>query len=233
MIRPILTATAATLLLVSPALGETRTYDVAAFTGIDVSSGIDVLFTTGSAQSVVVKNDKGDFDDIKIAVNDGQLVLSRKQKNWITGGWKKRPNYQVTVTAPALDSIDASSGADVSGRGLAGERITLSVSSGAGIQVEDIAAGLVSLESSSGSELTVSGSCDKVVADSSSGSGIDASGLRCQSAEADASSGSTIGIFASQSVTADASSGADVDVYGNPVASDINKSSGGSISIKS
>lgn len=233
MIRPILAATAVTLLIASPALGETRTYDVAAFTGIEASSGIDVLFTTGSAQSVVVKNDNGDFDEVKVAVKNGQLVLSRKQKNWFLGGWKKRQSYLVTVTAPALDSIDASSGADVSGSGLAGERVALSVSSGADITVEDITAGLVRLASSSGSDLSASGTCEKVVADSSSGSDIDARDLRCQSAEADASSGSDIAVFASQAFSAEASSGAAVDVYGNPAVSDINKSSGGSVSIKS
>lgn len=232
MIRPTFAVSAAALIFIAPALGETRTYDVADFTGIDVSAGIDVSFSTGASHSVSVENAKGDFSDIVVDVKNGQLVLTRAKKNLGIGGWNKRQSYAVTVTAPRLDTVEASSGADANGSGLRGDKVSLSVSSGADIEVTDVEAVRVSLDSSSGSDLSVSGTCEQVSADSSSGSDIDARELRCLQADADASSGSDIEVFASQSVTAEASSGADVDVFGGPAVSDIDKSSGGSVSIK-
>lgn len=229
MIRSFLAVSAAALCFTLPALAETRTYDVPAFTGLDVSSGIDVTFTAGPAQSVSVENRDGKFDDIIVEVKDGDLSLKRPQKM----GWGRRPRYNVTVTAPVLSRVDVSSGADVSGSGLSGPVVSISTSSGADATITGISAGRVTLDSSSGSDLTASGTCDHVDAESSSGSDIEAGDLICATAEADASSGSDLEIHATNSVRADASSGADIDVHGGPTTADIDKSSGGSVSIKS
>ncbi len=232
MIRTLTLVSASALALAGLASAETQTYDVSGFSGIDVSAGIDVTFSTGSSYSVSAENKNGDFSDLKIETSDDALVISRVKKNW-TSGWNKRQKYAVTVTAPSLSFINASSGSDITGSGLSGDQVSLSVSSGADIDVSDIDAVSVSLESSSGSDLNASGTCDSVSADSSSGSDIEASGLICRIGDADASSGSDIEIHATESVTADASSGADIDVYGGPTITDIDKSSGGSVSIKS
>lgn len=228
MIRPILAASVATLILATPALAETRDYDVSSFTAIDVSAGIDVSFETGQSQSVSVENSKGDFGDIIVEVRGDTLVLKRPNRGL---SWAKRERYSVAVSAPTLSVLDVSSGADAIGSGLSGREVSISTSSGADANVVDIVAENVSLSSSSGSDLKASGTCDHVEADSSSGSDIEARELICKSADADASSGSDIEIYASERVDADASSGADVDVFGGPTQTQIDKSSGGSVSI--
>ena len=228
MVRTLIAASAAVLIFAAPALAEIQNYDVAAFDGIEVSAGIDVNFTTGGTQSVSVENKNGNFDDIIVEVRHGKLVLKRPRKI----GWGKRPRYNVTVTAPSLNSVEASSGADATGSGLSGDQVRIETSSGADADITGINAVHIALGSSSGSDLNASGTCDSLTADSSSGSDIDAGDLHCRIGAADASSGSDITIYVTEAVAADASSGGDVNVYGGPTDADIDKSSGGSVHIR-
>ncbi len=231
MIRTLTAASLVALGLVGAASAESRTYDVGAFNNIDISAGLDLEFTAGEAQSISVENAKGDFSDIEVIVRGDTLVLKRKKNmNW---GWnRKRLRYGITVSAPQISGLEASSGSDVSGRNMSGSEIRIDVSSGSDVTVAGVDGGTVMIETSSGSDASVSGTCVTVRADSSSGSDLDARDLRCQNGYADASSGSDISIYVTGSVDADASSGADVDVYGSPTDVQSDKSSGGSVSIR-
>jgi len=231
MIRTLTAAGLVALGLVGAASAETRTFDVGAFNNIDISAGLDLEFTAGEAQSISVENAKGDFSDIEVIVRGDTLVLKRKKNmNW---GWnRKRLRYGITVSAPQVSGLEASSGSDVSGRNMSGSEIRIDVSSGADVTVAGVDGGTVVIETSSGSDASVSGTCVTVRADSSSGSDLDARDLRCENGFADASSGSDISIHVTGSVDADASSGADVDVYGSPTDVQSDKSSGGSVSIR-
>lgn len=231
MIRTLTAASLVALGLVGTASAETRTFDVGAFNNIDISAGLDLEFTAGEAQSISVENAKGDFSDIEVIVRGDTLVLKRKKNmNW---GWnRKRLRYGITVSAPQISGLEASSGSDVSGRNMSGSEIRIDVSSGADVTVAGVDGGTVVIETSSGSDASVSGTCVTVRADSSSGSDLDARDLRCENGFADASSGSDISIHVTGSVDADASSGADVDVYGSPTDVQSDKSSGGSVSIR-
>lgn len=231
MIRILTAASVVALGLAGTASAETRTYDVGAFNKIDISAGLDLEFTGGEAQSITVENTKGDFSDIEVLVRGDTLVLKRKKNmNW---GWnRKRERYGITVSAPEISELEASSGSDVSGRSMSGDDIVIDVSSGADVTVTGVDGGTVTVETSSGSDASVSGSCITVRAKSSSGSDIDARDLICQNGYADASSGSDTSIHVTGSVDAEASSGADVDVYGSPTDVQSDKSSGGSVSIR-
>jgi len=199
-----------------------------AFTGIKASRGVDVEFTTGGPQSVQAEAIRGDLEDLEIYVDDDFLVVRRKDKNgWNWGG--NRDKFLVTVSAPQLSDVIASSGADVDGSGLSGDLVGVDSSSGADIDVTDISAGEVRAEASSGSGISISGTCDSLRAESSSGADIDAGNLICDDVRADASSGSDIEAYATRSLRADASSGADIDVGGSPSVVDVDKSSGGDV----
>ena len=230
MIRTFTVASLVALGLAGAASAETRTYDVGSFTKIDISAGLDLNFEGGSSQEITVENRNGDFSDIEVVVKGDTLVLKRVKNNW---GWgRKRERYGITVSAPVISGVEASSGSDVAGRGMTGESIFIDVSSGADVTVSGVEGGTVTIETSSGSDASVSGQCSRVRADASSGSDLDARDLICENGEADASSGSDISIHATGSVNADASSGADVDVYGGPTDVNTDKSSGGSVSIR-
>lgn len=230
MIRLLSTASLATFALAGLAHAETRTFDVGSFTNIDISAGLDLDFQAGASQSVTVENAKGDFSDIEVFVRGDTLVLKRK-KNMSWG--QKRQRYGISVTAPVISGLEASSGSDASGSGMTGETISIEVSSGADVSVNGVDGGTVRIETSSGSDATVSGACTTVRAEASSGSDIEARDLICQNGEADVSSGSDIAIHVTGSVRADASSGGDVDVYGGPTDVTTDKSSGGSVNVRS
>ncbi|MEM5518737.1 DUF2807 domain-containing protein [Henriciella sp. AS95] len=213
--------------LAAPAFAETQSYDVRNFDGIDVSAGIEVIFETGVSRYVTVENDKGDFSDIIVEVDDGDLILKRPRKM----GWgKKRTPYTVRVGVESLSDIEASSGSSVEGGGMSGD-VDIDVSSGADVIVAGISAGEVDLESSSGSTVEVAGSCTTVEAEASSGASIDASNLQCTALVADVSSGASIRAYATDRVDADASSGGSVRVGGGATNVTIDKSSGGSVSV--
>lgn len=231
MIRTLTATSLIALGLAGAASAETRTFDVGSFTNIDISAGLDLSFDEGASQSISVENKKGDFSDIEVLVKGDTLVLKRKKNNW---GWgRKRERYDITVTAPVINGVEASSGSDVTGRGMSGSDISVDVSSGADVTVTDVSGGTVRIQTSSGSDASVSGTCSNVDAQASSGSDLEARGLVCQNGQADASSGSDISIYVTGSVDAEASSGADVDVYGSPTDVNSDKSSGGSVSIRS
>lgn len=224
------TATAlVALLAAAPAMAETRTFDMDAFDGIKVSSGLDLTFEVGPAQSVTVDHNGDDWDRFEIDVSGGVLELGRRSNGIMN--WGRRPGFKVTVTAPNIHTLKVSSGADAEGSGMSGEQVVISVSSGSDATVTGIQAGSVELSSSSGADLSASGTCDSLEASSSSGSDIEAGDLICRFVEADASSGSDIEVHATESLEAEASSGADIEVSGSPVSVSVEKSSGGSVDV--
>ena len=220
-------ATAATATL--PALAETRTYDVPDFDGLDVSAGIKVMYETGVPTSVEVENRKGDFDDIIVEVDDGDLVLKRPRKfGW--GG--NRAPYTVTVGVLSLSEVEVSSGAHVEGSGLTGEDASIEASSGAHVDITGIAVGEIEIDSSSGSHIEAAGSCAELEAEASSGSTIRAEDLQCTSVSADVSSGASIRAYATDRVSGEASSGGSIRVEGGATNVTADESSGGSVSVR-
>ncbi len=188
---------------------ETRTFDLPDFDGIDVATGLSVEYEYGAVQSVEAKLERGDWDDVTIKVEDGELIVKRARSfNWGARG----PKLTVYVTGPELSSIDASSGASFAGKGLRAGDLDIGVSSGASV--------------------VVSGDCNRIAVDASSGSSVSARDLKCASAMVDASSGSSISVYASESASADGSSGASVSVHGSPSDVDKDTSSGASVSVK-
>ena len=213
--------------------GETsKVYNATGFSELDVATGIEVEFTTGGAHSVVVENENGAWDKIEVKVEGGTLYLKKPSQSGM--GYKRnKEKFFVTVSAPAINSLETSSGSRVKGTGMSGDQVYVDTSSGSSVSVSDISAGAINIDTSSGSSVTLSGTCSSVSSDTSSGSSLRAKDLICDTAELESSSGSSTSITAKQSVSASASSGSSISVLGNPSDRDVKKSSGASISIRS
>lgn len=106
--------------------------------------------------------------------------------------------------------MDASSAAEIEGRVMA-EELTANASSGASIELE--------------------GTAVKSELDASSGADIDAEKLTTTDCRAGASSGADIDCHCTGSLKASASSGGSIYNAGNPTSTEIQKSSGGSVTI--
>lgn len=190
---------------IGAATAETKSYNLSGFDKVDVSAGVDVVLKQG-AFDVKVDQKSGDFDNLKMDVRGNTLHISRDGHS---GWWGKAPHYVVTVTAPDLRSIEASSGSDVEGHDLSLKDLRVQISSGADVEL--------------------SGRCNELRVDVSSGSDFDGEELACDTVRASASSGADAVATAHTLATGDASSGADVVFHGKPASVEKSTSSGGSV----
>jgi hypothetical protein len=197
-------AIAVAALASAPSWAETRSFSFANFERVDVAAGTEVILRQGPF-SVVAEQRDGNFDRLDIKVRGDTLYVSRKNSWWQFGSG---PRYTVTITAPAYEEIDVSSGSSVFGQSLSFGDLRVDVSSGASVDL--------------------SGSCASLRLGISSGASFDGAQLQCETARVDASSGASASAFATRDAQAGASSGASVVFHGKPASFDKNTSSGGS-----
>ncbi|MHA6297785.1 head GIN domain-containing protein [Devosia sp. CAU 1758] len=237
--RPFIAAGIAGLALSTPALAQSRDFDLDGFDKIDIATGLDARVTLADTFSVHAASRSDDaLDNLQLSVEGGVLV-ARIESSFLdfifSGGlvgmlFSSGNAVTLDITLPALTAATASSGADISLKAIAGDTLKLDASSGADIVLEDAKLRQFDASASSGSDIDVSGTAETVNLDASSGSGIDAENLRAEMGNLQASSGANISAHLAEQVRAQASSSADIDVSGNPRQRDVDASSGGDIS---
>ncbi|TMM29008.1 DUF2807 domain-containing protein [Polaribacter aestuariivivens] len=196
------------------------------FSGIRVSSGIDLYITQGNINKVTVEADENLQEIIITEVIDGVLKIYTDQNIW------QAKSRKVHVTIQNLNSLKATSGSDVYGNGIIKtQEISISATSGADIRLE-VDAESVETSSTSGSDIRISGIATNHASSATSGSSIDAYDLKSENVIAKATSGAGINIYASQKIEARATSGGDIDYKGSPKNVSKKSSSGGSVSKK-
>lgn len=211
LIKLSIAAATASVLAISVANAETQNFDIQDFKILDASAGVNVEATVGGDYSIRAEGTSEALEKLRIERRNDALEIGRKRTKGFN--WNVKPHtVTVYVTMPSLDGVEVSSGAELTATGIDAAKFSADVSSGA--------------------EATLSGNCDDLSADGSSGAELEAEGLKCANAAADVSSGADLTIYASESVTADASSGGQITVYGGPKNTNIDKSSGGSVSIR-
>jgi len=201
----------------------TEDREVADFTEVKGTSGIDVYLNEGNENKVVVEADENLMVQIETYVEDDRLIIRTE------GSIGKSKAKKVYVTYKDLEKIIATSGADVIGQSIIkAETIMLEASSGADLDVE-VFAKKVYAETSSGSGIKVSGKATSLRADASSGSDLNARNLFVVDCRADASSGADITVNVKEQLSTEVSSGGDIKYYGNPSEISKNKSTSGSV----
>lgn len=226
--------------------GENR--NVGDFSGIEVSTGVNVVFKQENATNVKVYADSDKLQNIVTKVENGVLKVYIDNK-----GAKKMKfkNLSVNVSSPRMDNIktssgsiftvvnsikennlriDASSGSSVAGKFMVNNTTDFSVSSGSNVKA-NVISGKVLVKSSSGASVNLEGSSDIGMIDVSSGAVVKADNLRINSAEVESTSGSSASVNVKDKMRVKASSGGSVRYKGNPkIDSDVSKISGGSLS---
>lgn len=221
-------------LLAAPAAAQaaSKTFELEAFTSVDISSGLNAEISIGDVQSVRAESPRQEaIDELIVEVSNGKLTASTDWNllDFLSFGERETTLF---ITVPALGSATASAGADINATGISGDRVTLSSSSGADIDAKAVAGKSLEITVSSGADIDVEGACSSAIIDVSSGASLKADKLECAEIAVNASSGSDADVFASASLKANASSGADIEVYGKPASVDEEASSGGEIDIK-
>lgn len=222
------------LLALVPAFAQTspEVRSLAVFHALDVSSGIVVNLTSGTAQRVEASADTPEFlARIKTEVSDGVLKVSFEHK--LNESWSKenRPrNLLVNITAAPLTGIEASSGSRVNVQNAyAVNDFKLEVSSGATVTAPVFTAQTVQANVSSGGVVSLSGKVQSLAVHVSSGGEFKGRDVQAATCDASASSGGSIAVAVQDKLTANASSGGGVRYAGSPQVTK-HTSSGGSVS---
>lgn len=225
--------------------GENR--NVGQFSGLEVSSGIKVVFAQDNSTSVKVFADADKLHNVITKVENGILKITIDNKGAKNLRFK---NLSVNVSSPKIDKIKTSSGSNFTTvNEIRGKEMTLDASSGSAVVGKFQISGVSNVEASSGSNIKISINSNKVLVRSSSGSGltlegntnyvsIDASSgssckaeqLRANIGVVESTSGSSVSVNAKDELTVRASSAGSVRYKGNPrIESNISKSSAGSL----
>ncbi len=193
------------------------------FSGIRVSTGIDVYLTQGDKMSLSVEADENLHEYIVTEVNNG--VLNVYSDANIRDAEMKR----VYVTMKEINSLSTSSAGDLIGETpVRTDNLKLSASSAGDIKLEVYARNIEADVSSSG-DLTLSGEADMIDASLSSAGDLNAFNLKVKEADISASSAGDADIYVTDRLTARASSAGDVNYKGDPRYIDAHSSSAGGV----
>jgi hypothetical protein len=201
----------------------TKERNVDSFTGLKVSSGIDVYLKQGNDEKVTVEADENLHEYILTEVRNG--VLNVYSEYNIRNADKKR----VYVTMKDIKSIRTTSAGDVIGEGpITGDRLELSASSAGDIKLE-VKATNISVDISSSGDITLTGETEMLRADLSSAGDLNAYELKSKEADISVSSAGDADVNVSERMTARASSAGDINYRGDPRNVDAHSSSAGGI----
>ena len=196
------------------------------FTGIKVSTGIDLYISQGNKNKVTVEADENLHDIIITEVENGVLKVYSEKSIW------RAKARKVHVTIKDLSLLKATSGSDVYGKGTINtNEISISATSGADIKIT-VAATSVETSSTSGADIKIAGTTTNHASSATSGASIGAYQLESKNVIAKATSGADINIYASEKLDAKATSGGDIDFKGNPKSVNKKSNSGGDVSKK-
>ena len=193
------------------------------FTGLKVSSGIDVYLKQGNNETVTVEADENLHEYILTEVRSG--VLNVYSEYNIRDAERKR----VYVTMKEVNSVKTTSAGDVYGETpINSDELELSASSAGNIKLE-VNAKKVDLDISSSGDISLTGETDMLRADLSSAGDLKAYDLKAREADVSVSSAGDADVNVSERITARASSAGDVNYKGDPKYVDAHSSSAGGI----
>jgi cytoskeletal protein CcmA (bactofilin family) len=197
------------------------------FTGISVSSGIDLYLTQGNEEAVAVSATEQKYlERLKTEVENGVLKIYYDAKN-ISWGISDKKKLKAYVSFKTLERLTISSGAEVVvNNGLKVNTLQMKCSSGGTFDGKVTAEELI-VDQSSGAEVTISGTVNKLNVEVSSGAIFQGYGLATDYCDAKATSGGGVRVTINKELNAKANSGGGIRYKGNGVIRDMDVSSGG------
>jgi hypothetical protein len=178
---------------------------IAEFDAITVAEGLNVFLKQGKKNAVKVVADENLHEYILTEVRDGTLKIHVEDNVQIRSAKSK----DIYVTLVNINSLKASSGADVISEPLVLKNLNASTSSGADMNIE-VKAERLSCKASSGSNLFCKGKSKEMTINSSSGADIKV-------------------YIITENLTCKASSGSDIEISGETGNLNVNTSSSGDV----
>jgi len=202
---------------------ETR--DLSGFTGVHVSSGIDVYLSQGSNFEVKVEADENLQEVILTEVEGNQLVVKTDRVNIRNAKSKK-----VHVTLPDLKTLKISSAGDCVGQNpFSCEDLRISISSAGDLKLE-VEAQRIDLDISSSGDASLSGSAEVFDVTLSSAGDLNAFDLIAGKVDVNVSSAGDARVHATEEISMNASSAGNIYYKGDARVLNSQSSSAGNIS---
>lgn len=176
------------------------------FKGVDVGGVFQVDITAGKDFSVEVRADDNLLQYIKTNVENGVLKIETTER--INSSTPMR----VLISAPDIESIDASGACRISVAGVNNSALDI--------------------DTSGASKLKVEGETAAVNIEVSGASTIDAESLKSRIATVDASGASNVSVFVTERLSSDASGASKISYSGNPTSVEKKTSGASSVSQK-
>ncbi len=212
--------------IVNDANAEKR--NLSGFTGIRVSSAIDLYLNQGDEEAVAVSASETKYRDrIRTEVKDGVLKIwyDNEGFSWTRGNKKMR----AYVSIKTINSLHASGASDVFVNGTI-RSTDLSIElSGASDFKGDLDVATLKTHISGASDITASGKVGALRIDASGASDFKGYDLVAQTCDAEASGASDIKITVDKELSASASGASDVHVKGNGVIRKMSSSGASSV----
>lgn len=203
---------------------QSETRNVGSFTGIKSASGIDVYLKKGDRENVRVEVTGTDLSNVITEVSGDYLKIHMSE-----GRYNRSRTVKVYVTYVNISKLSASSASGIYGEGTVRARsMSISASSAGSIEV-DIETERLEVSASSAADIELTGKAKFAEYEASSAAEINAYDLEAEEVKASASSAGSIRVNVTQQIDARASSGADIRYRGNPMKTNTNSSSGGSV----
>jgi hypothetical protein len=193
------------------------------FSGLRVSSGIDVYLRQTGSESIDVEADENLHEYIITEIKNDVLHV------YSDANIRRAEMKRVNVTMDKINSLKTSSAGDIIGETpVKTDNLELAASSAGDIKLEVYVKELDINISSSG-DITLNGEADIMDASLSSAGDLNAYGLQVREADVSASSAGDADINVSEKLKARASSAGDINYRGNPKSVDVHSSSAGGV----
>lgn len=206
--KSIILAAAMLLMGSGAAVAETQSIAVGDLHALEAAGAFKVEIVGGPQSAAALEGAPDELAKLRAVVHGERLVVETRCTVFCSN---HTIHAVLRVTAPALQSIAISRGAEATATGLNADALRLDVSMGGA--------------------LDAAGSCGSLAVVARMGAEVDAKHLACRSADVRASMGADVSVHASESVDAHASMGASVNVAGAPVRHDTSAFMGGDISV--
>ncbi len=215
--------------VISDANAQLRT--VAPFTGVRISSAIDLYLSQGDETAVAVSaEDPAVRDRIKTEVKDGELRIWFDGQGW--KNWRGNKAMKAYVSIKSINSLKASGACDVKLMGkIKADKLSVDLSGASDLEGE-LDCNKLEMDVSGASDLRLQGTMGSTALRLNGASSVKGWGLTTDYCEVDAGGASSINIVVNKELSVKASGASDINYRGDGVIKEMKTSGASSISKK-
>lgn len=197
--------------------------EVGKFSGVKVTSGMNVHFVQGDEPRVVVVADENLLEIIETKVIGNTLEIRARASIW------SATSKKVVITTNNILEIQGTAGSNIYTDGrLTVNELAIRASAGCNFKM-DLDGQSVDVSVSSGANVFLTGESKQFFAKTTSGANLKAEDFKAEVSEISVSSGANAWVNTMRELTAHASSGGNIFYYGSPDRTNTSSSSGGNI----